>query len=48
MSTRIEIKSAGSGGASISTATLMQTGQTVLFRTGDDVDRNSESRRFLE
>ena len=39
----------GSGGstptpASISTATLMQTGATTSYRTGDDVDRNSESR----
>ena len=32
------------GGASISTATLIGTGTTVSFRTGDDVDRNSESR----
>jgi hypothetical protein len=44
MSTRIEIKSAGGGGASISTATLMRTGLTTIFRTGDDADRSSEGR----
>tara|TARA_R110000772_G_scaffold123755_4_gene230148 strand:- start:4 stop:864 length:861 start_codon:yes stop_codon:yes gene_type:complete len=32
------------GGASISTATLMRTGATTSYRTGDDVDRSSESR----
>ena len=32
------------GGASISTATLMRTGQTTSYRTGDDADRNSEGR----
>jgi len=44
MSTRIEIKSAGGGGASISTATLMQTGATTSYRTGDDSDTSSEGR----
>jgi hypothetical protein len=44
MSTRIEIKSAGGGGASISTATLMRTGQTTSYRTGDDADTSSEGR----
>ena len=44
MSTRIEIKSAGGGGASISTATLMRTGETTSYRTGDDADTSSEGR----
>ena len=34
----------GGGGASISTATLMLTGQTTSYRTGDDSDRSSEGR----
>ena len=32
------------GGASISTATLMRTGATVSYRTGDDSDTSSEGR----
>jgi len=32
------------GGASISTATLMRTGATTSYRTGDDADRSSEGR----
>jgi hypothetical protein len=34
---------AGGGGAPIG-ATLMQTGQTTIFRTGDDADTRSEGR----
>ena len=32
------------GGASISTATLMRTGATTSYRTGDDLDTSSEGR----
>jgi len=32
------------GGASISTATLMRTGATTSYRTGDDADTSSEGR----
>ena len=44
MGTRIEIIAAGGGGASISTATLMRTGETTSYRTGDDADTSSEGR----
>jgi hypothetical protein len=36
--------SASGGGASISTATLMRTGATTSYRTGDDADTSSEGR----
>ena len=38
MSTRIDIKSSGGGGATPVGATLMKTGQTTSYRTGDDGD----------
>ena len=46
MSTGITIaKSSGSTPASAPVgATLMQTGQTTIFRTGDDADRRAEGR----
>ena len=38
MSTRIDIKSSGGGGSTPVGATLMKTGQTTSYRTGDDGD----------
>ena len=43
MSTRIEVKSQSTGVAPVG-ATLMKTGQTVVYRTGDDASTSSEGR----
>jgi len=43
MSTRIDIKSSGSGSNPVG-ATLQQTGQTTVFTTGDDADTRNEGR----
>jgi hypothetical protein len=43
MSTRIEVKSQSTGVAPVG-ATLMKTGQTVVYRAGDDASTSSEGR----
>jgi hypothetical protein len=44
MATRIEIRQSSTPAVTRSTATLMKTGQTTVFRTGDDADTSSEGR----
>jgi hypothetical protein len=44
MATRIEIRQSSTLAVTRSTATLLQTGQTTVFRTGDDADTRAEGR----
>jgi hypothetical protein len=44
MATRIEIRQSSTPAVTRSTATLLKTGQTTVFRTGDDADTSAEGR----